>query len=104
MTEADCICTPEESCAYHLELKALASKPVDNHVTRLRAQVQIARKELASMVSGYDHEEDAHRHRNGACRVCNAERALAEMDQIAQKDRNRCIHDVHGEDCRVCYP
>jgi hypothetical protein len=29
------------------------------------------------IVRGYDHDEDAHHHNNGACRVCNAERVIA---------------------------
>jgi len=33
----------------------------------------------ADLIDGYDHEEDAHRHRNGACRVCKAEAFRASL-------------------------
>lgn len=45
----------------------------------LKAQVLV--KELESIRDGYDHDEDAHRYNNNACRCCNAETALKQYNQ-----------------------
>jgi hypothetical protein len=36
-----------------------------------------ARGFARDIATGYDHEEDAHKHKDGSCRVCNAEKLLA---------------------------
>lgn len=41
-----------------------------------RRQVEAMREVLHSIAVGYDHEEDAHRYNNGACRVCQAQDVL----------------------------
>ncbi len=46
--------------------------------------VEIARlrKFAEGIRDGYDHEEDAHRYRNGACRVCQAVEVLAKLGEL----------------------
>ena len=39
------------------------------------------------IAEGYDHEEDAHRYNNGACRVCRAEAILSRPDVTAERGR-----------------
>lgn len=34
---------------------------------------------LQDLVNNYDHEEDAHKHNNGACRACNAVALLVKL-------------------------
>lgn len=41
---------------------------------------------VREIATGYDHDEDAHRHRNGACRVCNAEKLAAELGFEIEED------------------
>lgn len=53
-------------------------EPIENEAdARLIAAAPLMLAELMSIATGYDHDEDAHKHNNGACRVCNAERAIA---------------------------
>lgn len=56
---------------------------------RLREQaaevVELATYFGRDLVRNYDHCTDAHKHNNGACRVCNAEAFLRRLATLAQE-------------------
>lgn len=52
----------------------------------MERQSEMLRAFVREIATGYDHDEDAHRHRNGACRVCNAEKLAAELGFGIEED------------------
>lgn len=53
---------------------------IDDEADRLRAENERLRKALEDIERNYDHEDDAHKYNNGACRVCIARDALRTED------------------------